>query len=299
MGITATRFGVGRAPHTIAYEGPPPLSEPGGATLRARDAAAPDGSGWDSVRRVGVWKKGNAWVRDHSPRFYVNSDLAQVMLDHVEPFAYMDHWSVQPFNGQARRFVSLSAIATSLQPTHVIETGTYLGSSTPYLASFATTAAHTIEIDQHVAERARRRFALNHASLGIDLILGDSATCIARLLASIPSDGTRVLAYLDAHWLDQIPTASEISALDDWGGIWAAVIDDFQVDGDEGYGFDRYADVVIGAGIVPSIPGLQIWVPAEPSQRETGARRGTGYLFSESALPFVAEHALAGLRRVR
>ena len=252
-----------------------------------------------SVLGVGLWKKGNAWVRDHSPRFYVNSDFAPVMLDHVEPYVYMDHWSVQPFNGQARRFTSISAIATAFAPSHVIETGTYLGSSTPYLASFASSATYTVEIDTHVATRARRRFEVNHPSSGIELVVGDSATTIVRILAAIPADGTRVMAYLDAHWRDQIPTTAEINALETWGGVWIAVIDDFRVDGDDGYGFDRYGDVVIGPGIVPDVPGLQVWVPSGNAQRETGARRGTGYLFSEAALSLIPDHALVGLRQVR
>ncbi len=250
-------------------------------------------------RAVGLWKKGNAWIRDHSPRFYLNADLAPVLLDHIEPSVYMDHWSVQPFNGQARRIKSIFALAEAFAPTHVVETGTYMGSSTPYLASFASGPTYTIEIEEQYAARARKRFELNHAPLSIELVLGDSAQRIREVLARIPAHDSRVLAYLDAHWLDQIPTTEELEALDAWGGCWLAIIDDFKVEGDSGYGFDLYGDVVIGPAIVPDITAVQIWIPAELASRETGARRGTGYVVSAKAVPLIPEHALEGLRRVR
>ncbi len=246
-----------------------------------------------------MWKLGNEWIRDHSPKFYLNRDFSPVILDHIEPAVYMDHWSVQPFNGQARRISSIFALADAFAPTHVIETGTYLGSSTPYLASVADGPTYTIEIEEHFATRARRRFEDNHPALQIELVLGDSARQIVNVLQRIPAQDSAVLAYLDAHWLDQIPTTSELLALESWGGCWMAIIDDFKVDGDEGFGFDQYGDVVIGPGIVPDIPDVQIWVPAQPSERETGAKRGTGYVFTASALARIPSHAFAGLRRVR
>lgn len=194
---------------------------------------------------------------------------------------------------------SVFALAEAFSPTHVVETGTYMGSSTPYLASFASGPTYTIEIEEQYAARASKRFELNHAPLAIELVLGDSAERIREVLSRIPSLEARVLAYLDAHWLDQIPTSAELEALDSWGGCWLAIIDDFKVDGDAGYGFDLYGDVVIGPTIVPEISGTQVWVPAEPASRETGARRGTGYVLSAKAFPLIPQHALEGLRRVR
>jgi len=248
---------------------------------------------------VALWKKGNEWIRDHSPKFFMNSDFAPVLLDHIEPAVYMDRWSVQPFKGQAPRIKSIFALAEAFAPTHVVETGTYMGSSTPYLASFASGPTYTIEIEEQYAARARQRFELNHAPLAIELVLGDSAQRIRDVLTRIPAHDSRVLAYLDAHWLDQIPTTEELEALDAWGGCWLAIIDDFKVEGDSGYGFDLHGDVVIGPTIVPEISGVQIWIPAEPASRETGARRGTGYVLSAKAAPLIPEHALDGLRRVR
>ena len=231
-------------------------------------------------------------LRDVFPRFFLPSTFAPLLVDHVEPHVYMDEWSVQPFNGQVHRIAAITAIAKALQPTIAIETGTYLGSSTPYLAGLAERGAITIEIDDFNADRAEARFRRNHPLLSITLLRGDSATMIKTALSRLDPASDRVLAYLDAHWFDQIPTTTELEALDAWGGVWAAVIDDFHVPDDPGYGFDSYGSTIIGPSIVPSALHVSTWVVAAPSSTETGARRGTGVV-----LPRAVGEALPGFVR--
>ena len=239
------------------------------------------------------------YVRDHSPAFAINDDVSWLFLDHIEPHVYMDQWYVQPFNGQAHRMALIMWLGRALDPTHVIETGTYLGSSTPYLASLASDATITIEIDPEVHQKARERFRRNHPALPISAVLGDSAQMVRQSLGTINAASSRVLAYLDAHRRDQIPTTQELQALSDWGGPWAAVIDDFHVPSDSGYGFDAYGTTVIGPDIVPNLQDLQVWVPSMPAARETGARRGTGFVINAAAADRLSEIECAGLIRVR
>lgn len=238
-------------------------------------------------------------LRDVSPRFFLPSAFAPLLVDHVEPHVYMDEWSVQPFNGQVHRIAAITALAKALQPTIAIETGTYLGSSTPYLAGLAERGAITIEIDAFNADRAQGRFSKNHPSVPITLLRGDSATMIRSALDGLDPGVDRVLAYLDAHWLDQIPTTAELEALDAWGGTWAAVIDDFQVPDDPGYGYDAYGATVIGPSIVPERPHVQVWVVGAPSSSETGARQGTGVVLPASVVAGLPGLVLSQLRRVR
>lgn len=238
-------------------------------------------------------------LRDVSPRFFLSSTFAPLLVDHVEPHVYMDSWSVQPFNGQVHRMAAITALAKALRPTIAIETGTYLGSSTPYLAGMAERGAITIEIDDFNADRAEGRFRRNHSAVPIQLLRGDSASMIRSALAGLDPKSDRVLAYLDAHWLDQIPTTTELEALDAWGGIWAAVIDDFQVPDDPGYGFDSYGSTVIGPGIVPERPHLEVFAVAAPSDRETGAQRGTGVVLPEAVTARLPAFVLDQLRRLR
>ena len=238
-------------------------------------------------------------LRDVSPKFFLPSTFAPLLVDHVEPHVYMDEWSVQPFNGQVQRIAAISALAKAFEPTIAIETGTYLGSSTPYLAGLSARGAVTIEIDDFAADRAERRFRRNHHTLAIQMLRGDSATTIKQVLSTLEPRTDRILAYLDAHWLDQIPTHAELEALDAWGDSWIAVIDDFHVPDDPGYGHDAYGDVVIGPGIVPDREHLQVWVVAAPSDTETGALRGTGVVLPAGISEQLPAFVLQLLRRIR
>ena len=174
------------------------------------------------------------------------------------------------------------AISRGFNPTSGIETGTFLGSSTPYLASMVTSEMFTIEIQPKTASLARERFRLNHLKLPITLKLGDSVNEIQKILSGLNPKTERIIAYLDAHWYDAIPTTAEISALLSWGGPWIAIIDDFKVESDSGYKYDVYGAVEIGPSIVPDDSKVCIYVPNEPSSMETGRRKGTGYVCRSS-----------------
>jgi predicted O-methyltransferase YrrM len=237
--------------------------------------------------------------RKSVPRFFFSVPFSYLLLDHIEPFVFMDNWSSLPFNGQARRMSTIASIAANADFGVVIETGTYLGSSTPYLAGLFSCQTYTVEIDKHFAERAQSRFITNHSSLKISSLVGDSAELVAKILKNVPRDKL-VFAYLDAHWLDAIPTNQEIKHLIEWGGDWVAVIDDFLIASDPGYKFDSYGDKVIGLGIIPQNSELQVWIPRESSDLETGVRSGTGYVFSSAALAEgFPENVFRNLTRVR
>ena len=171
-----------------------------------------------------------------------------------------------------------------------IETGTYLGSSTPYLASMVTGLMYTIEIDLKTATLASERFVKNHPLSSIELRIGDSVSEIVNILREINPKSQRVIAYLDAHWYEAVPTTQELEALIAWGGSWVAIIDDFKVDSDPLYKFDAYGDVVIGPSILPSDPKISLFVPNQSALIETGRRKGTGYVCRT-----IDEHILAGM----
>jgi predicted O-methyltransferase YrrM len=217
-------------------------------------------------------------------RFNLRSKFYQLALDRIRPKYYADHWSVQPFNGQAKRLATIYSVIKAFEPTTCIETGTFIGSSTPYLCSLSGSKTFTVEIDKRTALKAKERFSLNHPSLPISLIIGDSAIEISKILAELDPDKERVLAYLDAHWLDAIPTKTELQELINWGGSWVAIIDDFKIPDDTGYAFDEYGDVQIGISQVPTQSELIICVPSFKSSEESGARRGTGYVFNSKSL---------------
>ena len=237
-------------------------------------------------------------VRYRIPKFDFGVAVSEALLDHIAPSVYFDKWMIQPFNGQAVRWNTISAISRSFDPDVAIETGTYLGSSTPYISSLASGKTYSIEINEESFKKTIRRFRENHSELDVELILGDSAQKIREVLSKLDPVSTRVIAYLDAHWLDAIPTADEILALVEWGGAWVAIIDDFKVPHDAGYGFDHYGKTTIGADIVPTKCGISIFVPSVPSTRETNGKRGTGYLFNEKSKLIVQPDDFRDLVRV-
>lgn len=237
-------------------------------------------------------------IRYRFPKFDFGVAFSEFLLDHIAPAVYFDKWMIQPFNGQALRWGTVSAIARNFNASVAIETGTYLGSSTPYLSSLVSEHTYSIEIDSDTFGKTSRRFRENHSQRNIDLILGDSAVEIINVLDKLNSTTTRVIAYLDAHWLEAIPTTDELEALTEWGGAWVAIIDDFMVPHDHGYGFDSYGNTTIGPDVVPKNCGISIFVPSVSSDLETNAKRGTGYLFNEKSRMIVKPENFSDLVQV-
>jgi hypothetical protein len=86
-----------------------------------------------------------------------------------------------------------------------------------------------------------------------------------------------VFFYLDAHGWGALPLAEELAlAFRHWPAA-VVMVDDFQVPGDAGYGFDDYGDgealtlgYLAGHRVLPP----HVWFPACASEHESGARRG-------------------------
>jgi hypothetical protein len=157
---------------------------------------------------------------------------------------------------------------------------------------------YTIEIDEATFEKAKARHQSNYRDLDITHILGDSAHEIEKVLNVLDPATDRVIAYLDAHWLDAIPTKEELNKLVAWGGDWIAIIDDFQVPNDSGYSFDQYGEVTIGKSQVPKHSGIRTFTPSISSEMETGAKRGTGYIFFGQSLDSLSLNSLSMIREL-
>jgi len=237
--------------------------------------------------------------RNYIPKFKFNRVLSEILLDRIDRLYFMDWWSIKPFNGQVRRTLVICLIAKDFEPNLAIETGTYFGTTTTYLCGLVTERTFTIEINQKYASAAKRRFDLNFSDFKIDCVTGDSEIEITKILSTVPNHNKNVIAYLDAHWTGKVPTTTEIEALYNWGNNWIAIVDDFKVDSDLGYGFDVHDGFEVNLSTIPKLPGLQVWVPRESSKLETGARRGTAYIFTEKSISQITQSTLANLQRIR
>lgn len=178
----------------------------------------------------------------------------------------------EPFNGQALRRRAFEELVDQFAPTAFIETGTFVASTTKYLAGFGRDT-YTVEVNpgfQTVARMALRGLG------NVTMICGDSAAGIQYLAHERKI--TRPFAYLDAHWEERVPLAEELDHLfENWDEV-LAVIDDFHVPGEPGYGYDIYAGVPLSADGISLPPDALIAYPAVPAGSETGARRGTAFV---------------------
>lgn len=187
------------------------------------------------------------------------------------------------FNGQFGRQHIYRELLNIINPGMIVETGTYRGTTT---SLFARSGVPVISIEGN-----KRNFGFSSArfrrSRNVHLYFGDSRTKLGELLTGDFGDKIRcpVFAYLDAHWNADLPLAEEIEILFTHRPNTVAMIDDFQVPADPGYGFDDYGagKALIPDYIAPAIRKHDLFslYPALPSSQETGARRGCVVLASK------------------
>src|SRR5262249_51242413 len=143
-----------------------------------------------------------------------------------------------PFNGQKGRCILIAALVSRLEPKAIVETGTYLGTTTEWLAAF--------QLPVFTIESNREDYGFARARLGtipnITVVCSDSRRGLRSLvkgpLQSLVTEC--VLVYLDAHWDDDLPLAEELDFVFADLPNAVVVVDDFEVPGDPGYGYDNY-----------------------------------------------------------
>lgn len=209
-------------------------------------------------------------------------------LDLVTPF-YRGVWG-GPMNGQLHRQELVRDIAAEHAFGLVIETGTFRGDTTRFLAETFDCPVWTVEANRRCFTYSRGRLRRLRAVVTVEY--GDSPERLRSLSERMP--GVRVFAYLDAHWDESLPLREEIEIVARAWSQAAIVIDDFQVPDDSGYGFDDYGSGATLNRDYLTTCGLKGWhlsYPAVPSQLETGYKRGCCVLTSpgmDLALPTLA-----------
>ena len=130
-----------------------------------------------------------SWLADHLPQSFVGA------LDFYRYPEQLDSWG-GPFNGQCFRQTIFIDLVRACNFDAVIETGTYRGSTTLFLALNSGGApVYTSEIDGRVFALARRRL---RAIPNIRMYNTDSRKFLSAL--NLSDNGCK-LFYLDAHWL--------------------------------------------------------------------------------------------------
>jgi len=177
-------------------------------------------------------------------------------------------------NGQRVRKQIFTRLGHALPFEVVIETGTWMGDTTGYLAETLRLPVYSCELHRVPHAIAKLRLARLR---DIRLVLKDSRAFLRDLAATIPAT-TTCLFYLDAHWHSDLPLAEELRIIAKAWKEYVVVVDDFSVPGDAGYGYDSY-----GRGKTLEIAdfsdefsknGLIAFFPVAPSNEESGFKRG-------------------------
>ncbi len=189
-----------------------------------------------------------------------------------------------PFNGQLFRKEIFTELIAKISFDCVVETGTFKGTTTEYMAQTIDFPIFTVEaMERNYGYAAHRLREFEN----IFLQHGDSRSFIKQLASQPELLHKTVMFYLDAHWYDDLPLAEELGLIFKYWDKMVILIDDFQVPDDPGYGYDDY-----GVGKALTLDYLKVhdsyefrvFVPTLPSDQETGARRGMVVLANNRVL---------------
>lgn len=189
-----------------------------------------------------------------------------------------------PFNGQQHRQLMVREILAAVNPTYVLETGTYRGTSTEFLAAITSASIHTFESSRHNYGYSATRLL---ASRNVHVSNVDSRSGLKSFFTKHSAKDARIFCYLDAHWNDDLPLRDELVTIFTHAPTAVVMVDDFQVEDDAGYSFDDYgADKALNAEYLRPITdrfAMFSFYPSALSGKESGAQRGSIVVTADGA----------------
>lgn len=198
-------------------------------------------------------------------------------------------------NGQTARLETARAMIQDLAIERIIETGTYRGTTTEWLASFGLPVT-TIEISPRFHAFARRRL---RRLPNVEVRLGESSEVLRAFSQTLDDKAAATLVYLDAHWKDHLPLGEELEIIFSTFTNPYVLVDDFQVPDDAGYEFDDYGpEKRLTLEYVAGHYGgdVHAFFPQVAAQWETGRKRGWVVLAGNEACAEKLSR-IPGLRR--
>jgi hypothetical protein len=215
----------------------------------------------------------NHYFRDMLHRL---NDLETAVRVFTDSPAYVPGDSVG-LNGSMNRKRIFGELLRKYDFSFVIETGTYLGDSAGYFADASKLPVYSSEINPMLHSLAKMRLK---GRPGIHLVRSDSRKFLEETSGNPDVVQKECFFYLDAHWGKDCPLAEEISIIASRWPKFVLMVDDFQVPGDDGYGYDRCG--VFRKMNLPLIResvrehDLGAYFPSTPSREESvsGSPRG-------------------------
>jgi hypothetical protein len=171
-----------------------------------------------------------------------------------------------------------------------IETGTFIGRTTNYLARTFGAPVHSCELVARYHHTARRML---RNCTGVHLYLRDSRSFLRELAASEEMTSLPTFFYLDAHWYDDLPLADELDIIASAWKKYVVLVDDFAVPGDPGYVYDDYGPgkALVIDYLLPLMGRhrLRAFFPTTRADRETGGRAGYVVVAPDALAPAVRQ----------
>ena len=148
-------------------------------------------------------------------------------------------WQLSRFrlHGDGIHLVLLRKIVSKYKITSIVETGTFLGYTTKLFAKeFPNLQIYTAEINKCFYRKAKKNLRRYD---NIHLYNSTSPEFLNSIIKN-KLVGNRPLFYLDAHWLDDWPLEKELQIISRKLTSAVISIDDFKVEGDSRFVYDKY-----------------------------------------------------------
>jgi hypothetical protein len=203
----------------------------------------------------------------------VASQAVTASIEHVSNGQAAIPWG-GPLNGQRYRQHVMDRLMR-LGCDAIIETGTFLGTSTAFFAQRGL-PVHSCELRDEFFAAALSQLA---AFDNVTLHLTDSRAFLKELAGDPAITYRNPFFYLDAHWYDDLPIADEIRIIQSRWDDYVIMVDDFHVP-ESGYNFDKYSN---GLELTLShlkkegidLNQMAVLFPTAMHTAETSVKRGT------------------------
>jgi len=196
------------------------------------------------------------------------------MLDYYRFPERRESWG-GPFNAQQGRVCIFNALCDHLDFSAIVETGTFRGTTTKYMAGKSGVPVFTVERDARLFGFAKMRFT---GKATIKTVNSDSRVFLRTIIRKEAMENKTTLFYLDAHWGDDLPLCEELEIIFGTSDRAVVMIDDFKVPDDPGYTYDDYGEgiALTPEYIAPVVDKYRLshFYPSAGSEVETGACRG-------------------------
>ena len=199
----------------------------------------------------------------------------------------VDSWG-GAFNGQSYRQRIFLDLIRSLPVSAIVETGTFRGTTTAFLAKTGL-PVYTVESNPRIYAYVALRFYCQRGQ--IHLHEGDSVRFLRHLADRKEIPISKVFFYLDAHGEDYLPLQEELELIFAKWNESVVMVDDFQVPGTT-YGYDDYGPgKELTMSYLKPLQHLHLsaFFPAIDAAQETGKKRGCVVLCKDEAVKSILE----------